>query len=231
MTALQAALDHAHMTLKQAAGRTGLSATTLRRYIKSGRLKARLVPGRYGPEYVVGDEELAALGFADAAPDEQPAGAPPALPVPAQHAVVPAPPVAAAPPAVPAADAVPSLLYRELLMKHEHLLVQYGMLRASGQQLLEVRREAERRAHDSRRAAEELERLREKHAREIGQLKARLRQSELALAEREDEIQRLRRELQRAEMVRRNAETITSIDEEFSRLIQRGPVPATRHEH
>ena len=51
-------VDLSLMTLRQAADRTGLSATTLRRYIKSGRLRARLIPGRYGPEYVV---DIAAL--------------------------------------------------------------------------------------------------------------------------------------------------------------------------
>ena len=43
-------------------------------------------------------------------------------------------------------DMVPGLLYRELMMKHEHLLVQYGMLRASGGRLYETRKEAQQQA-------------------------------------------------------------------------------------
>ncbi len=154
------------MTLRQAADRTGLSATTLRRYIKSGRLKARLVPGRYGPEYVVDDKSLEAAGIAPRANDGE-------APRPAATAV------ARHDGAGFSGDVVPGLMYRELLMKHEHLLVQFGALRVSGQQLYEVRQEAEQRAREARRAVDELEQVRNRHAREIGQLKSQLRRAAL----------------------------------------------------
>jgi hypothetical protein len=213
--------DHALLTLRQAAERTGMSATTLRRYIKGGRLRARLVPGRYGPEYGVELDELRHAGLWDGSSD-------PPAPLPARSAaepaassgsglVVPAPP---SPPAA-AAEGVPQAIFRELLMKHEQLLVQYGMLRVSGQQIHEVRRDAERKASDAARAADELARIRDRHAREIGLLKARLRQAELLLAEREDEIGRLRQELQRQEMAVRNASRAGAIDAEFQRAFVR----------
>lgn len=216
------------LTLRQAAERTGMSATTLRRYIKAGRLRARLMPGRYGPEYVVELDELRHAGLWDgssAPPTPLPARSANGSvgPIPAGAAgtalVVPVPP---SPPVV-AAEGVPLTIFRELLMKHEQLLVQYGMLRVSGQQVHEVRLDAERKAADAARAADELGRIRDRHAREIGLLKARLRQAELLLAEREDEIGRLRQELQRQEMAVRNAGRAGAIDAEFQRTFIRSP--------
>jgi len=43
-------------TLREAAQALGVSIVTIRRYIKSGKLKARLVPSKFGESYVV--EEL-----------------------------------------------------------------------------------------------------------------------------------------------------------------------------
>jgi len=206
------------MTLRLAAARTGLSATTLRRYIKAGRLKARLMPGRYGPEYVVDEDDLRAADLLDVRRRPEPASA----------ALAPATPVAVSPQSAPAADAVPGLLYRELLMKHEHLLVQFGMLRVSGQQLYEIRQDAERKAVEARQAALELSQIRDRHAREIGALKARLRQAELEIAARDDEIARLKNELRRAEIGLRNAAKASAIDGEFARRVVReavAPVP------
>jgi hypothetical protein len=95
------------------------------------------------------------------------------------------------------------------------------MLRVSGQQVHEVRREAERKAVDAARVADEMVRIRDRHAKEIGLLKARLRQAELLLAEREEEIGRLRQEVQRQEMAARNANRAGAIDAEFQRAFVR----------
>ena len=45
-------------SLKDAAERTSRSVTTLRRYIRSGRLQADKLPGRFGPEYFVTEAQL-----------------------------------------------------------------------------------------------------------------------------------------------------------------------------
>ena len=212
--------DHSLMTLRQAAEKTGLSATTLRRYIKAGRLRARLIPGRYGPEYVVDDDDLLAAGLSNDSPVQS-----------SGEVGLARRPGASANgsflPQLVGRDVVPGLLYRELLMKHEHLLVQYGMLRVSGRQLYEVREAAEERAEESRRAAEELRRTRDRHAREIGSLKTDLRRSELELAEREDRIRDLERRIQQLEMRLRNQVTAHRIDEEYSRSLE-SPAP-TEH--
>lgn len=209
--------DPSVMTLRQAAERTGLSATTLRRYIKAGKLKARLIPGRYGPEYVVDDEALEEARLDgqtnipprdDVAQQKEPRPAAPATGQASQPAA-----------AAGSGDVVPGLLYRELLMKHEHLLVQYGMLRVSGQQLYEIRQEAEDKAEQARRSADELRRQRERHAREIGELKTKLRRAELQIADRDARIRELEQRLARAEMEARNASTARAMDAEFARMV------------
>ncbi len=208
------------LTLRQAASITGLSATTLRRYIKSSRLRARLVPGRYGPEYAVTEDDLAAAGvpLRDADPG---AAAPPAL-APTQS---PARPSAALVQAVQH-DLVPGILYRELLMKHEQLLVQYGMLRVSGQRVYETRTEAEERAIDARAEAAELARLRDEHAREIEDLKADLRRAELEIAARDDELRESERTVRRLEMELRNVRRADRIDRRYAEAIPHDPPPA-----
>lgn len=219
---------HALLTLRQAAGRTGMSATTLRRYIKAGRIRARLVPGRYGPEYAVEADELRASGLWDGQHEPLAGPTPDAL-LPAPRTATPlASPgslAATVPISPPAAEGVPLSLFRELLMKHEQLLVQYGMMRVSGMQVHEVREAAERRAGDAQRAVDELARARDRHAREIGLLKARLRQAELLLAERDEEITRLRQEVRRQEVIARNASRASAFDAEF----QRAFVPPADH--
>jgi DNA repair exonuclease SbcCD ATPase subunit len=211
--------DASLMTLRQAAERTGLSATTLRRYIKAGKLKARLIPGRYGPEYVV-DEEALEEARLDGQTNIPPREAPRETETRASDS--PARRNPSSPPE-PGGDSVPGLLYRELLMKHEHLLVQYGMLRVSGQQLYEIRQEAEQKAEEARRTATELRRQRERHAREIGELKTKLRRAELEIAERETRVRELEQRLTRAEMELRNASTAKAMDAEFARVVPSAP--------
>jgi excisionase family DNA binding protein len=42
-------------TLREAAKTLGVSMVTIRRYIKSGKLKARLVPSKFGDSYIIDD--------------------------------------------------------------------------------------------------------------------------------------------------------------------------------
>jgi hypothetical protein len=42
-------------TLREAAQALGVSIITIRRYIKSGKLKARLVSSKFGPSYIIDD--------------------------------------------------------------------------------------------------------------------------------------------------------------------------------
>ena len=72
------------LTVAEAAERLGLSERTIRRQIKSGKIKAELVPGRYGDEYRVELGESAPPGrgidkgvsdVADRSPDSPSTGA------------------------------------------------------------------------------------------------------------------------------------------------------------
>jgi hypothetical protein len=45
-------------TLREAAAALGVSMITVRRYIKSGKLKARLVPSKFGEAYIIDDLPL-----------------------------------------------------------------------------------------------------------------------------------------------------------------------------
>jgi hypothetical protein len=45
-------------TLREAAQALGVSMVTIRRYIKSGKLKAKLIPSKFGPSYIINDLPL-----------------------------------------------------------------------------------------------------------------------------------------------------------------------------
>jgi hypothetical protein len=45
-------------TLREAAKALGVSMVTIRRYIKSGKVKARLVPSKFGDSYIIDDLPL-----------------------------------------------------------------------------------------------------------------------------------------------------------------------------
>jgi hypothetical protein len=164
-------------TLRDAAHRTARSVTTLRRYIRAGRLQAEKVDGRYGPEYTVSEGDLRAAGF-DVEPLPAAASREPAALIHVGDAA--------------AREVVPSSLYHELQLKHEQLLVQYGMIRAGGLRLLEWKAEAEASREAAAREREEGEQTRQRLLREISELRKRLREAELELEGRQIELAALR---------------------------------------
>jgi excisionase family DNA binding protein len=52
-------------TLREAAQALGVSVVTIRRYIKSGKLKAKLVPSKFGDSYIIEDLALPTKPSAD----------------------------------------------------------------------------------------------------------------------------------------------------------------------
>jgi excisionase family DNA binding protein len=54
--------------LKEAARKLGISETTARRWIKTGRLEARVVDGPYGPQYEIDEEAVEAAKNFDKMP-------------------------------------------------------------------------------------------------------------------------------------------------------------------
>ena len=59
-------------TLREAAQALGVSVVTIRRYIKSGKLKARLVPSKFGESYVIEDLPLPTRPLSDDTQQIQP---------------------------------------------------------------------------------------------------------------------------------------------------------------
>jgi len=206
------------ISLREAAERTVRSVTTLRRYIRSGRLQADKLPGRFGPEYVVTLEQLHAAGL-----DSEGAGAmtlAAARADTAGSAVATRPSAAASLAAAPwdrvLRESVPITLFQDLQLKHEQLLVQYGMVRAGGLRVLEMQAELETRRRQIDDAQAENTRVKERLAREAGELRKRLREAELELEGRRIEAAALREKVRGLEMLTRNTVTNEAIDQQFS---------------
>jgi hypothetical protein len=194
------------MTLREAAERTDRSVTTLRRYIRNGRLRAEMREGRYGPEYFVSVEDLAEAGL-------HPTAAGALALAPASDALLDRlRPVLA--------ETVPASLFQELQMKHEQLLVQYGMVRAAGMRVLDLQSQVEERDAHVAAAREEGSRLRERLQKETGELRGKLRQRELELEGRGLEVAALREKVRALEMLTRNAVTTESIERQFGEVME-----------
>jgi excisionase family DNA binding protein len=59
-------------TLREAAQALGVSLVTIRRYIKSGKLKARLVPSKFGDSYIIEELPLSTKPLPDDTQQVQP---------------------------------------------------------------------------------------------------------------------------------------------------------------
>ena len=105
-------------------------------------------------------------------------------------------------------------------MKHEQLLVQYGMVRAGGLRVLEMQAEIEARRRQIDDAQAENTRVKERLAREAGDLRKRLREAELELEGRRVEAAALREKVRGLEMLTRNSVTNEEIDRQFSDVME-----------
>jgi hypothetical protein len=201
------------MTLREAAERCSRSITTLRRYIRSGRLHAEKRYGRFGPEYYVSAEDLTEAGL-DLVPAKQ------ATAMTARRSSK----AEIAQPRVSAGDShfqhsVPLSLYQDLQMKHEQLLVQYGMVRAGGLRVMELQAEVD----NKKRKLDDLQarnaQLREEVERGSADLRKRLQEALLELEGRGLEVSALQEKVRALEMLTRNAVTNETIEKQFSQLI------------
>ena len=59
-------------TLREAADALGVSMITVRRYIKAGKIKARLVPSKFGESYIIDDLPMFTKPLPDKALSAQP---------------------------------------------------------------------------------------------------------------------------------------------------------------
>jgi hypothetical protein len=196
------------MTLREAAVRTSRSVTTLRRYIRCGRLVAEKRRGRFGPEYFVSAQALTDAGLETALPARRTKlvrrpSAPPA-----------------APDASPTEPSVPVSLFQELQMKHEQLLVQYGMVRVGGMRVLELRAELQAKQRELEASEARIAGLRRNFLEETNRLKQLLRRVELEQEGRGLEIAALREKVRGLEMLTRNSTTSATIEKQFSEVMK-----------
>jgi multidrug efflux pump subunit AcrA (membrane-fusion protein) len=196
------------MTLREAAKRTSRSVTTLRRYIRSGRLAARKRPGRFGPEYFVSEPALSEAGL-ETRPAEgrgELARRPEQVGLRATPATVEA--------------TVPVSLFQELQMKHEQLLVQYGMMRVEGMRVLQLRAELEAKQQDLDAGEARIRRLRARFQEENTRLKQLLRGVELEQEGRGLEIAALREKVKAFEKLTHKPATNETIEKQFSEVME-----------
>ena len=192
-------------TIKKAAEVTGISATTIRRYIKSGKISASLQKGRYGPEYRIAKDDLKTAGFEqNSLVPARKNGNNNGRSVDDLTGIL--------------KDLVPLGLYQELAMKHEQLLVQYGMVRAGGQRLLEYKAENEMKEQTISNKQAQFESTLKKLRDEIGFLKKHLRLAELEIEEKNSRIRELRDKVNLLELLSRNAVTSESIEKQFLQI-------------
>jgi len=194
-----------YLTIREASRLIGRTPATIRRYIRSGRLKAEKDIGKFGEEYRIQRDDLLALGFTPAEPVD---GTPAPLVRSSGAAVV----------ALAPSDAVPVSLYNELLMKHEQILVQYGMIRAGGQKLLEYKADSEAKAEELRRAQERFQTLRQRALQEITLLRKRVREMEIRIEERNIELTLLKEQVKRLEEASALPATVTPLEAGFLEL-------------
>jgi hypothetical protein len=193
------------MNLREAAKRTQLSITTLRRYIRSGKLHAEKSNGRYGPEYLITERDLADSGMTVRPPESSPPGS-----LKKNSNTVPAPAVC---------NTVHLSLYQELQMKHEQLLVQYGMVRVGGLRVMELQSELETACNQAEEYSREISRLKEKLANETAQARKYRQEAELELQGKSLEIAALQEKVQGLEMLMRNAVTNETIEQQVKALM------------
>lgn len=197
------------MTLREAARRSSRSVTTLRRYIRSGRLAAKKRRGRFGPEYFVSERDLADAGLEPGPVETDGALATRSSRAPATTRE----PTASEP-------TVPVSLFQELQMKHEQLLVQYGMVRVGGMRVLELRSELEAKRRELEASEARIARLRQKFRDETTRLKKLLRRVELEQQGRGLEVAALREKVRGLEMLTRNSATNATIEKQFSDVME-----------
>jgi helix-turn-helix protein len=193
------------LTIREASRLIGRTPATVRRYIRSGRLKAEKENGKFGEEYKILREDLLALGFS--ADGELPVRVVQELPSVREPA--------------PKEVMVPSSIYNELLLKHEQLLVQYGMIRAGGQKLFEYKAVAETKDEELRKAEERYQTLRTRAIKEIQFLRKHLREAEIEVEERNIEITLLQEKIKRLEAAAAHAATDDGFDRNIVEIRQK----------
>ena len=180
--------------------------------------------GRFGPEYFVSVENLVASGLAPAQSSARGPLAPRSRPI--ERTVAP-------PPTRIAVDVVPTMLYQELQLKHEQLLVQYGMVRAGGLRAIELRAETDEQRQRLQTLEKKLAEIRDRSQEKQRRLQSELHQARLELEGRGVEVAALQEKVRTLEMLTRNAVTNESIEQKYRDVVEQSQrvrrMTAARH--
>lgn len=104
-------------------------------------------------------------------------------------------------------------------MKHEQLLVQYGMVRASGLRVMELQQDLESSRAEVEELAGEIDRLRERLTTETRRFHKDRQEHELEMKGKSLEIDALQEKVRGLEMLMRNSVTTETIDQQVSALM------------
>ena len=191
------------LTIREVARRVKLHPATVRRYIKQGRIKAAKVEGKFGEEYRIEEKDLGLLRSAA----EPPAAARTEMvPVRESRRVI---------ARMESAEALDQHLrnfvhvsvYNELMMKHEQLLVQFGMIRASGQKLLDFKAEIDLKNSEIKHKNHEIHDLKRRIIKEVDFLTRHLREAEIEMEEKNFQIAVLKEKMRNLELILTNPES------------------------
>ncbi len=183
------------LSIREVARRVNLHPATVRRYIKQGRIKAVKVEGKFGEEYRVEERDLDILR--QAAQDSPPAQVVPARD--SRRAVTRLAPAEALDQHL--RNFVHLSVYNELLMKHEQILVQFGMIRASGQKLLDFKAELDLKNDEIKHKNQEVQELKRRIIKEVDFLTRHLREAEIEIEEKNFQITVLKDKVRSLELI------------------------------
>jgi hypothetical protein len=105
-------------------------------------------------------------------------------------------------------------------MKHEQLLVQYGMVRAAGAKVLELRADVEEKQRQLEAARDRAAALSRRLADETARLERELREAELERKGRGLEIAALKEKVRGLELFTRNARTSATVEQKYREIME-----------
>ena len=105
-------------------------------------------------------------------------------------------------------------------MKHEQLLVQYGMVRVGGLRVLELQGELEAKSQQIAQVQMEIASLKDRSSKEAAALRKKLRETELELQGRTLEALALKEKVRGLEIVARSPASVEGIERRFSEVAE-----------
>ncbi|MEE9217613.1 MAG: helix-turn-helix domain-containing protein [Acidobacteriota bacterium] len=185
------------LTIREAARRIRLHPATVRRYIKQGRIKAIKVEGKFGEEYRIEQSDLNILRNVFETTSRMPTEVVSVRD--SRRSITRVSPAEALDQHL--RNFVHVSVYNELLMKHEQMLVQFGMIRASGQKLLDFKAEVDLKNEEVKHKNHEIQDLKRRIIKEVDFLTRHLREAEIEIEEKNFQVALLKEKVRNLELI------------------------------